>query len=115
DYTKKLIVSLFTVHEFSHGRNFIVKTLEEEKIKASFFITGDFYRNKVFKNIITRLKNDGNYLGPHSDKHVLYCDWNKRDSLLVTKKEFSTDLKNNYAAISSYGKDLAKNKYFLPP
>ena len=62
------------------------------KIKASFFLTGDFCRNKSNREIIEKLKTDGHYIGPHSDKHLLYCSWEKRDSLLVTKKEFLSDL-----------------------
>ena len=31
-------------------------------------------------------------MGNHSYAHLLYCDWNKRDSLLVDKSEFMNDL-----------------------
>jgi len=36
-------------------------------------------------------------LGPHSDQHLLYCDWDKRDSLLVTREDFRIDLQLNMA------------------
>jgi peptidoglycan/xylan/chitin deacetylase (PgdA/CDA1 family) len=89
--------------------------LEKEKIRASFFFTGRFYRNAEFKNVIRQLKEDDHYLGAHSDQHLLYCDWNNRDSLLVTKKEFETDLKKNYAAMSAFGISKKQALYFLPP
>ena len=94
---------VFTGHEFADGGDFIAKTLKQEKIKSSFFFTGDFFRNPAFTNIIVNLKKQGNYIAPHSDKHLLYCDWTKRDSLLVTKNEFAKDLLRNYSMMSRFG------------
>ena len=65
--------------------------------------------------MIRDLKQNGNYLGPHSDKHLLYCDWNKRDSLLLNKKEFSFDLADNYTAMARHGIIGKKASFFLPP
>jgi len=45
----------------------------------------------------------------------LYCDWTKRDSLLVTKKQFNFDLADNYTAMVQHGIDIKKVTYFLPP
>ena len=39
------------------------------------------------------------YLGPHSDEHLLYNDWNNRDSLLVTHEQFIADMQNNLNTI----------------
>jgi peptidoglycan/xylan/chitin deacetylase (PgdA/CDA1 family) len=61
------------------------------------------------------LKNDGHYLGAHSDKHLLYNDWNKRDSLLVDQKKFKNDLVANYAAMRSFGISMKDAPFFLPP
>jgi len=83
---------VFTGHEFAEGGNFIANTLQQQKIKASFFFTGDFYNNHSNEILINRLVKDKNFLGNHSDKHLLYCDWSKRDSLLVSKFEFLSDL-----------------------
>jgi endoglucanase len=106
---------VFTGDEFADGGKFIAEELWRQKIKTSFFFTGRFYRNKKFKKIIQQLKTDGHYLGPHSDQHLLYCDWTKRDSLLVTKKQFNFDLADNYTAMAQYGIDIKKASYFLPP
>ena len=81
--------------------------------KVSFFFTGDFYNTASNKNTIIQLKKDGHYLGPHSNKHLLYADWNKRDSLLVTKQEFIKDLQLNYAAMKKFG--IINARYFMPP
>lgn len=106
---------VFTGHEFADGGNFIAKTLKQEKIKSSFFFTGDFFRNPAFTNIIVNLKKQGNYIAPHSDKHLLYCDWTKRDSLLVTKNEFAKDLLRNYSMMSRFGLHENDAPFFLPP
>jgi peptidoglycan/xylan/chitin deacetylase (PgdA/CDA1 family) len=89
--------------------------LKENHIKASFFLTGRFYSNPAFKTIIEELKGNGNYLGPHSNEHLLYCDWTKRDSLLVTKEQFVSDLGKNYRKIEHFGIPALSATYFLPP
>jgi peptidoglycan/xylan/chitin deacetylase (PgdA/CDA1 family) len=61
------------------------------------------------------LKQDGHYLGAHSDDHLLYCDWVKRDSLLVTREQFNHDLKLNYLRMEEFGIFKADTPYFLPP
>jgi peptidoglycan/xylan/chitin deacetylase (PgdA/CDA1 family) len=114
DTTKKNIYLCFTAHDFSDGFDTIISTLNKHKIKASFFLTGDFCRKKSNRNIIDKLKADKHYIGPHSDKHLLYCSWEKRDSLLVTKKEFLSDLMNNYREMSNLGIPKKKAMVFLP-
>lgn len=106
---------VFTGDEFADGGTEIKKILKEENIKASFFLTGNFYRNANFKDLIKGLKRDGHYLGPHSDRHLLYCDWTKRDSLLVTKTEFDFDLQANFKEMARFGITKKDAKYFLPP
>ena len=106
---------MFTGHEFAEGGNFIANALDLHKIKASFFFTGDFYRTPQFWPIIKRLKKDDHYLGPHSDHHLLYCDWNNREKLLVTKDTFQVDLLNNYTQMTMFNIDRNEASYFLPP
>jgi peptidoglycan/xylan/chitin deacetylase (PgdA/CDA1 family) len=67
-----------------------------------------------FKTIVDELKNDGHYLGAHSDKHLLYNAWEKRDSLLVTKAEYVADIENNYAEMQKFGISKTDAPYFLP-
>ncbi|WP_253402287.1 polysaccharide deacetylase family protein [Pontibacter sp. HSC-36F09] len=89
--------------------------LKKHQVKASFFLTGRFYRNPTFKTLIRGLKNDGHYLGAHSDEHLLYCDWTKRDSLLVTREQFSQDLRKNYQRMEAFGVKKSDAPYYLPP
>jgi endoglucanase len=111
---RKLAI-VFTGDEFADGGSFIAQTLHQQKVKASFFLTGRFYRNPLFRKTILQLKKDGHYLGAHSDQHLLYCDWAKRDSLLVDKKQFTNDLLENYRAMKQLGIERREAKFFLPP
>jgi endoglucanase len=112
---QKKIALVFTGDEFAEGGPFIIKTLKENNLKASFFFTGRFYRNKSFQNTIQALKRNGHYLGAHSDEHLLYCDWNNRDSLLVTEHQFTQDLLNNYGELKKLGISKKNTPFFLPP
>ena len=114
---------VFTGHEFAEGGNFIANTLQQQKIKASFFFTGVFYNNHSNEILINRLVKDKNFLGNHSDKHLLYCDWSKRDSLLVSKFEFLNDLFGPMERLGHLAEDHKNpsvpskpfTKFFLPP
>jgi len=115
DTTKKEIWLCFTIHDFSDGFDTITRTLNNHKIKASFFLTGAFCHDPSNKEIIARLKTDGHYIGPHSDRHLLYCSWEKRDSLLVTRKEFLSDLAENFKELEHSGISKKNAMVFLPP
>lgn len=115
DVLKKQIALVFTGDQFAEGGEIIRDVLRKNNVQASFFLTGTFYDTEAFKSLIIRLKQDGHYLGPHSDKHLLYADWNKRDSLLVTKNEFVNDLLKNYKRMARFKIRKADALYFLPP
>jgi endoglucanase len=115
DSTRKALAIVFTGDEFADGGKHIAKTLKAAGVKANFFFTGRFYRNPAFAGIIRQLKRDGHYLGSHSDEHLLYCDWNRRDSLLVTREQFDKDLTNSYKTLARWGITKEQAPYFLPP
>jgi endoglucanase len=115
DSTRKNIALVFTGHEFADGEKVIAETLRTEKIKASFFFTGKFYSNLRFRSLITGFQKEGHYMGAHSDGHLLYCDWNKRDSLLVSREQFRRDLSLNYSKMEWYKIPKSKARFFLPP
>jgi peptidoglycan/xylan/chitin deacetylase (PgdA/CDA1 family) len=115
DTTKKEIYLVFTGHEFADGAETILKTLRHHNVKASFFFTGDFYRNAHFNSMIKKLKSDGHYLGAHSDRHLLYCSWEKRDSLIVDKQTFMSDIAANYVEMEKFGVTKHDAPYFIPP
>jgi endoglucanase len=115
DLSQKQIALVFTGDEFADGAETILSILSKHRVKSSFFLTGNFYSNPAFQSIIQNLKKEGHYLGPHSDKHLLYADWTKRDSLLVTKDEFTRDLLANYKRMKKFGIKKTDAKFFIPP
>jgi endoglucanase len=115
DSTKKNIKLMFSAHEFADGYATIREALNKQQIKASFFFTGDFYRNPQFKEMIQTLKEDGHYLGAHSDKHLLYASWEKRDATLVSYAEFKEDLMANYQEMEKFGIKKTETVFYLPP
>lgn len=115
DSTKKEVALLFTADEWGQGLPHIRKTLKQQGIKASFFFTGRFYRNKLFRRGILQLANDGHYLGPHSHQHLLYCDWTVRDSLLVTRDSFEQDITPNIEAMRALRLPVYLPHFFVPP
>jgi peptidoglycan/xylan/chitin deacetylase (PgdA/CDA1 family) len=115
DRAAKKLALVFTGDEFAEGAETVARVLRRRGVKASFFFTGRFYRNADFKSAIRRLRRDGHYLGAHSDGHLLYCDWERRDRLLVSREEFEDDLKKNYAAMRAFGISEDEARFFLPP
>jgi endoglucanase len=115
DTAKMVLALVFTGDEYADGGLHIARVLDEHGIQGSFFLTGKFYRNPDFAALIGQLRSAGHYLGAHSDQHLLYCDWDKRDSLLVTREEFERDLDNNYLAMRRFGISKEEALYFLPP
>jgi peptidoglycan/xylan/chitin deacetylase (PgdA/CDA1 family) len=64
---------------------------------------------------VQRLHREDHYLGAHSNDHLLYNDWSRRDSLLVTRDSFMRDLNKNYEVMAAYGVRKEDAPYFLPP
>ncbi|MFD2571632.1 glycoside hydrolase family 9 protein [Spirosoma soli] len=115
DTTVRRLALVFTGDEYADGGHKIARTLQKRGVRASFFLTGRFLRNPAFASVIRNLISEGHYIGPHSDQHLLYCDWKKRDSLLVSRTQFITDLRANYAALASFGINTNTSRIFLPP
>jgi peptidoglycan/xylan/chitin deacetylase (PgdA/CDA1 family) len=115
DTTRKHIFLTFTGGDFNDGGKWIYRVLKKEKVPAHFFFTGDFYRLPENRILIKKLIRQGHYLGPHSDKHLMYASWEDRDSLLVSKEEFTSDLLDNYTAMADFGITKQKAYFFMPP
>ncbi len=109
------IYLVFSAHEYGEGGPTILSALKKNKVNGSFFFTGEFYSNPVNQNIIKQLIVDGHYLGAHSNQHLLYNDWTKRDSLLVDQQQFISDLQECYGKMAAVGIDPGKTPVFLPP
>lgn len=115
DTSSAIIYLTFTGGDYNDGRHKVKRYLKRGKVKANFFFTGDFYRNKENRGLIRTLKRQGHYLGPHSDQHLLYASWENRDSLLVSKAVFKEDLLANYAIMAQFGIQMEEVTFFMPP
>lgn len=115
DTSAKRMSLIFTGGSFADGGEHIRAVLGKEGVKAGFFFTGDFYRTPGFEELIRALAADGHYLGAHSDKHLLYCDWGDREKTLVTREEFRADILTNFREMERFGIARDGARLFIPP
>ncbi len=113
--TEKTIYLIFSADEFGEGADQILTTLSKNKVKGSFFLTGNFLRDPRFENITGRMISGGHYVGPHSDRHLLYAAWEKQDSLLITHDQFNNDITANLSELLKFGITSGQVNYFLAP
>jgi len=113
---EKRLALVFTGHEFAEGGDVVLDALREHGGRGSFFLTGDFLRSEQFASLVRRMTDEGHYIGPHSDKHLLYCNWEGSRSNLVSEDEFTIDLFANLRLIPSPMWSVQRpSRYFLPP
>lgn len=103
------IAFVFTGHGYAEGADTILNELARHHAHGSFFLTGTFLTNQTFRPLVKRMRAEGHYLGPHSDGHLLYCEWDAARKTLVTREEFRSDLKRNLTKLPR------SSRYFLPP
>lgn len=107
----KRLALVFTAHEYAEGGEVILDELRRHHAKGSFFLTGDFLRRPEFESLVERIAREGHYVGPHSDKHLLYCAWERPYRTLVSREEFGRDLLDNVEALPGLART---NTFFLP-
>ncbi|MEI7525690.1 MAG: glycoside hydrolase family 9 protein [Mariniphaga sp.] len=115
DKKKKTVYLIFSADEYGEGADHILSSLANARIKGSFFLTGNFLRNPRFKKVIERMLHDKHFIGPHSDRHLLYAPWEKQDSMLITRYQFDSDMTGNLNELLKFGIQASTVKYFLPP
>jgi peptidoglycan/xylan/chitin deacetylase (PgdA/CDA1 family)/predicted NAD-dependent protein-ADP-ribosyltransferase YbiA (DUF1768 family) len=103
DAGAKRLALVFTGDRFGEGAPAILDALQARKLKAAFFLTGNFLRDPRLRPHVERMVAEGHYVGPHSDRHLLYADWTDRDKSLVTQEEFAADLTKNIADLRALG------------
>ena len=112
---QKNIYLVFTADSLFNGIPAILNTLESKGAKASFFFTGNCLRMKEHKALIKRAIRNGNYVGGHSDGHLLYSPWGQPDSSNYTFNEIISDLQRNFSELSKFGVKEDEARWFLPP
>ena len=112
---RKVIHLIFSADEAFEGAQPILQTLEKNRIKASFFLTGNCLRQEKFQSVIREIIRKGHYVGGHSDKHLLYAPWNDRQQSLVTPDSLIADFRQNMVELEKIGIDISQVHYYLPP
>ena len=110
DTLNKSIYLCFTGNDFNDGFEHVMHVLKKHEVAASFFLTGDFIQNNG--QLVKDIAEEGHFIGAHSDKHLLYCDWSKRDSLLHPTDKIKADIFHNLQKLKDLG---IRPKYFMPP
>ncbi len=115
DRAKKQIALVFTGGEYGEGSPHILDVLGKLDIRAAMFVTGGFIRKPEHEPYLKRMIEEGHYLGPHSDRHLLYCSWQERKTV-VSEAEFKDDLARNIADLRALGGLSGPGPvYFIPP
>jgi peptidoglycan/xylan/chitin deacetylase (PgdA/CDA1 family) len=112
---KKELALLFTADEHVDGADSIFKTLTDRDVRAAFFLTGNALDAPSMRDWTRRAIEAGHYVGPHSDGHVLYAPWEKRQQTLVSESRFRADLYRNLAELGELGADRSPPICFVPP
>jgi peptidoglycan/xylan/chitin deacetylase (PgdA/CDA1 family) len=110
---ERRLALVFTGHEFGEGGETILNALARHGARGSFFLTGDFLARAEFEPLVRRIVAEGHYLGPHSDKHLLYCEWTPEKTRLVSRESFEADLRANLEKVGRFTRE--RPGYFLPP
>ena len=110
---KKQICLVFTAADKADGAPIIISTLKKRHIHGGFFFTGEFYEK--YPHVIQQLRKDGHYVGSHSYGHLLYFPWDRRDTMLVSEKEFQQDMLKSYRLMKEAGISSEEAPYFIPP
>ena len=113
--SEKSIYLIFSADSMFQGGDKVLKTLKKNKIKGSFFLTGNFLRLKEQKEMIERIIAENHYVGAHSDKHILYAPWDDRDRSLATPDSLATDIRRNYDELAKFGIGVSDAVWYLPP
>ncbi|MEQ9459357.1 MAG: polysaccharide deacetylase family protein [Phycisphaeraceae bacterium] len=112
---KREIALVFTGGHHGEGTPFILDTLADKKVKASFFPTGDYLAIPEYQPHVQRMIAEGHLVGPHGHAHLLLAPWDNRDESLVTEAEFKNDLKRNINQLHDLGVPDRFPTYFIPP
>ncbi|MCL2728103.1 MAG: glycoside hydrolase family 9 protein, partial [Bacteroidales bacterium] len=115
DPSKKEISLIFSADTQFEGGNKVLDVLKKHNTLGSFFLTGDCLRMVEHKALIERIIKEGHYVGPHSDKHLLYAPWENRQKTLVGGDSLRNDIMRNVKELEKFGVSADKQLWYLPP
>ncbi|MDE6396159.1 MAG: polysaccharide deacetylase family protein [Muribaculaceae bacterium] len=106
---------IFTADSMFEGAPFALDCLDARDIKASFFFTGNFLRDRANDSIVNRVIKAGHYVGPHGDRHILLADWDDNRTPLVTPDSAVRDMHDNYVELKRFGVERNDAPTIVPP
>ncbi len=116
DRSRRRIALIFTGGDYGDGAESVLGTLGKLHVRAGIFVTGDFIRKSEYVPFLKRAVAEGHYVGPHSDRHLLYAPWEDREKSLVTEEAFTQDLRKNIEDLKAIGAlKGGGHVYFIPP
>jgi peptidoglycan/xylan/chitin deacetylase (PgdA/CDA1 family) len=116
DVNAKKLALIFTGDEYGESTEPILDALKQRRIKAAFFVTGNFIRQNALRPLLKQAITEGHYVGPHSDSHPLYASWDERDKSLITQDFFKKDLQKNIVDLRAIGSLRGDQPIlFIPP
>ncbi|MCL2502773.1 MAG: glycoside hydrolase family 9 protein [Bacteroidales bacterium] len=115
DPSKKEIYLIFSADVAFEGGTKVLDVLEKHNTLGSFFLTGTCLRMPQHKAVIERIIREGHYVGPHSDKHLLYAPWEDRQKTLVGGDSLRNDILLNVKELEKFGVSADQQLWFLPP
>lgn len=110
---EKKIYLCFTGDYNFEGVPTVLATLRKHNVESSWFVTGNCVR--VNRDKVQAIIDEGHYVAPHSDKHLLYAEWDADHTPLVTPEEVRVDLDANMAELAGMGIDVEKIRAYIPP
>ena len=113
DSREKRIGLIFTGGSYGEGYWKIREALTAVNGKASFFLTGDFLKEKNFRPIIQDIIAHKDYLGPHSDSHYIPID--RFSGTVISHEFFVSDLQKNLGLLEKFGVQRSGIKYWILP
>src|SRR5690242_16718012 len=78
DVRAKKLALVFTGDQKGESTEPILDILKQRRIRAGLFVTGGFLGQPELRKLVERAISEGHYVGPHSDRHLLYASWEDR-------------------------------------
>ncbi|MGN0223142.1 MAG: polysaccharide deacetylase family protein [Muribaculaceae bacterium] len=114
--SQRVIYPVFSADSLCEGLPFILQTLEQRGLQASFFFTGNFLRDSTHQQLIQRVIAGGHYVGGHSDRHLQLAEWDDQRTARVTIDSMLCDVDDNLRLLAAeWGIPEDSCRWFLPP
>lgn len=107
---------IFTADSLFEGADFALDVMKDRNVGASFFLTGNYLRDSLRNGrLIRRIVDEGHYVGPHSDRHLLLADWDAQRTTLISPDSAVADMEANCRLLRNFVGHDAEFRFIVPP